>query len=113
LARGFTHGLNAKGLIAGAHVFENRLFGARSDDRLRTAIDEHVGAAPWATIVLDRHEAKDRVGAPILSVPERDHATTLDVHSTANASDACEYPRVPRYRFSHPSARARRNSPNT
>src|SRR5439155_10657750 len=82
---GFPQRLDLEATLGRAHLFEDALLGARGDDRLRAALHEVVGAPLGAALLLDRHQADDRVGAPVLAVAEKDHAVALDVHAASGA----------------------------
>src|SRR5437667_133881 len=84
--------LHLKAGVARAHVLEDALLGARGDDRLRAPLDEHVSPALGATIFFDGHQPEDRVRAPVLAVPEKDHAIALDVHGASGTSSVLRRP---------------------
>src|SRR5207244_6852504 len=55
-------------------VDEDCSFGARRHERLRQALDVHVGPAAVAPLLLlERYDGEDPVGAHELAVPERNH----------------------------------------
>src|SRR5438552_2196996 len=80
LAGGLAQRLLLEAVIARAHVLEDRLLGARGDNRLRLALDEYVGALPRAASLLDRRQADNAIRAPVLSVAEEDHPASLYIH---------------------------------
>src|SRR5258708_29119842 len=73
---------------ARAHVREDRLLGARGDDRLAAALDIYIGALAGAALVVDRHPTDDLVGAPELAVAEQHPPLWLAGHVTAFSSRA-------------------------
>src|SRR5205085_3046779 len=61
-----------------AHVGEDRPLRARGDDRLTHALDPDERAPPVpATLVADRLERVDLVGARVLAEAEKDHAVAV------------------------------------
>src|SRR5258708_9349799 len=60
-------------VVARTHVLEDRLLGARSDDRLALPPDEDVGALTRSAPLLDRCQTENPLLAPVFSVTHEDH----------------------------------------
>src|SRR5258708_4774937 len=60
-------------VIARAHVLEDRLLGARGDNRLRLTLDEHVGPLSRSSSLLDGRQAENAIRAPDLPLAQEDH----------------------------------------
>ena len=75
-------------VVGRTQVREDRVLGARGDDRLRAVLDEHVGAPPGPAVVFDRHQSDDAVRAPVLPVAEEHHTAGFDVHETSRRRTA-------------------------